>query len=58
MFRVYVTFSYVLLLHGAEDFMLNMTTIKKNMDESLDYILIELKGKVKGESHERYHIFP
>ena len=57
-FGSYLVVSYVLSLRGSEGLMLNLTTIKKELDKPRDFCLIALKGKVKGESAERDHILP
>ena len=37
--------------------MLSLVFICQNYDDTKDYIMIALKGKVKGESYERNYIF-
>ena len=48
----------VISLWDSEGLMMNLTTMRKGMDDKNEYLTIALKGKVKGESHERDHIFP
>ena len=57
-FGVYIAISYVLSLRGSEGLMLNLTTIVKEWNRYKDCIVISLKGKVKGESNVRDHVFP
>jgi len=38
--------------------MVNLTTINKELEKQQDFCLIALKGKVKGETLERDHLFP
>ena len=42
----------------SEGLMLNLTTINKELDRYDSYVVIALKGKVKGETNFRDHIFP
>ena len=58
LFGAYVVVSYVISLWGSEGLMINLTTIQKDLEMKWDYIIIVLKGKVKGKNHERDHIFP
>ena len=57
-FGAYIAFSYVLSFRGVEGFMLDLSAMRKNLDDLAEHIVIALKGKVKGESHERDHMFP
>lgn len=56
-FGSYVVFSYVLSLRGSEGIMINLSTIVKHHKTSTDWIIVGLKGKVKGETSERDHMF-
>ena len=54
----YVTFTYVTSLRGSEGFMLNLTIMRERRNLSEHYLIVSLKGKVKGKSNERDHVFP
>ena len=54
----YVAIFYVLSLRGSEGFMINLSTINAELKNEQDFCLIGLKGKAKGETAERDHIFP
>ena len=58
MFRVYVVLSYVLSLRGSEGLIMNLLTMNHELEKSKNFCLIGLKGKVKGESSKRDHLFP
>ena len=47
----------MLSLRGLEGTMLNLSTLKKHQNALSDYLVIGLKGKIKGESNERDHLF-
>ena len=53
-----IVYSYVLSLRGSEGLMLNLTSTMKGMDNQGKCLIIGLRGKVKGESMERDHLFP
>ena len=57
-FGVYVAVSYVMSLRGSEGLMINLSTINKEWKRYQDCVIIALKGKIKGETNERDHIFP
>ena len=53
-----VVISHVLSLRGSEGLMLDLTAITKDLSNPKTYCAIGLKGKIKGESAERDHLFP
>jgi len=57
-FGTYVAVAYVLSLRGSEGLMLNLSSINKEWDRFDLCVVIALKGKVKGESNVRDHMFP
>ena len=56
-FGSFIVFSYVLSLRGSEGTMINLSTIVKYLNTSAEWIIVGLKGKIKGETSERDHIF-
>ena len=58
LFGSYLTLSYVISLRGSEGLMLDLTTMRRELDRSQEFCWIALRGKVKGESNERDHLFP
>lgn len=56
-FGSFIVDSYVLSLRGSEGAMINLSTIEKYLNTSPDWIMICLKGKIKGEEKERDHLF-
>ena len=57
-FGVHVIFSYVLSLRGSEGLMTNLSTTNPELEKLKNFCLIDSKGKVKGESSKRDHLFP
>ena len=57
-FGSYVVVTYVISLRGSEGLMLDLTVINRELMSDRDYCIIALKGKVKGESSHRDHLFP
>jgi len=57
-FGFYIVISYVLSLRGSEGLMVDLSTLIKGFKEKKEYLLIGLKGKIKGETIERNHLFP
>ena len=45
-------------LRGSKGFMLDLTVVNREMKSSRYFCVIALKGKVKGESIVRDHLFP
>jgi len=57
-FGAYVVIGYVLSLRGSEGLMVNLSTINRELQNNRDHCIIALKGKVKGETIDRDHLFP
>ena len=57
-FGAYIIYSYVLSLRGSEGLMINLTAIRKGLEDKREHLVVGLRGKVKGESVERDHMFP
>ena len=57
-FGAYVALSYVLSLRGVEGLMLNLSTIITEIMVKRDYLVIGLRGKLKGERIDRDHLLP
>jgi len=57
-FGSYVVISYVISLRGSEGLMIDLAVINRELDRNLDYRIIGLKGRVKGEAVDRDHLFP
>ena len=57
-FGSYLVISHVLSLQGSEGFMLNLGSIGSEMQVKRSHCVVALRGKVKGETIERNHIFP
>ena len=49
-FEAYAVFSCLLSLREVEGLMLNLSSMSKAIDERTKYLVIGIKGKVKGES--------
>ena len=49
---MYVVILCVISLQDSKRLMINLTTMRKRIDDKNEYLAIALKGKVKGESHE------
>ena len=59
LFGAYVVISYVLSLRGSEGLLLDLGAIGRQKAKDTHVRLIfALHGKVKGEHHERQHLFP
>ena len=56
-FGTFLVLSHVLSLRGSEGTMLNLSAVVKHRETAKDWIVLGLKGKIKGESNERDHIF-
>ena len=56
-FGSFIVCSHVLSLRGSEGMMVNLSTLRKYREASLEGIMIGLKGKIKGEANERDHLF-
>ena len=56
-FGSFVACSCVLSLRGSEGAMINLTAIGKYRNFDKNCIIVVLKGKIKGESNERDHLF-
>ena len=52
-FAFYMVLSYVLSLRGSECVMLDLAALNKGLEGKRDYLVIGLRGKVKGETIER-----
>ena len=52
LFRAYIALVYVISLRGLEELLLNLTTMKKEVNVHVDCVIIILKGKVKGKKAE------
>jgi len=57
-FGTYIVVSYILSLRGSEGLMLDLTVVNRELKQERDYCILGLKGKVKGESVHRDHLFP
>ena len=57
-FGSHMVTSHVLSLRGNEGLMLNLATIEQELKVKRACCIVALRGKVKGESIERDHIFP
>jgi len=57
-FGCYLVVTYVISLRGSEGLMLDLSVINQELIKDRDYCVIALKGKVKGESVHRDHLFP
>ena len=56
-FDSYLVISYVISLRGSEGLMVDLTVINRELDSKRECCTIGLKGKVKGESIDRNHLF-
>ena len=57
-FGSYLVVSYVISLRGSEGLMLDLSVINRELKTSRDFCVIALKGRVKGETIDRDHLFP
>lgn len=57
-FGSYVTISYLISLRGSEGLMIDLAVINRELEKDRDCCMIGLKGRVKGESVDRDHLFP
>jgi len=58
-FSTYITISYVISLRGPEGFLLDLAGLNKYArNESDEYFIIALLGRVKGEHHDLAHLIP
>ena len=57
LFGTCIAISYAISLREAKGLMLNLSTMIKYLRMSEKYVVIALKGKVKGESYKQDHLF-
>ena len=57
-FGSYLVICYVISLRGSEGLMLDLSVINRELKISRGFCFIVLKGKVKGETTDRDHLFP
>jgi hypothetical protein len=61
-FHAYATISYAILLRGTEGLLLYLETLHRfggtGKEKTTPYLIIPLKGKLKGESNHFCHIIP
>jgi hypothetical protein len=58
-YGTYITVTYVLSLRGTEGLLLDLEGLRKHQNMGGDnYIIIALRGKVKGEHADRCHLLP
>jgi len=54
----YITISYTISLRGPEGFLLDLRGLNANWNNSNNYIVISLIGRLKGERHDLTHLVP
>ena len=61
-FHAYATTSYVISLRGTEGLLIDLATLNRFWDTGKDkrqpYVVIPLRGKLKGESNHFCHLIP
>jgi hypothetical protein len=57
--RVYIVISYVVSLRGSEGLLLDLDGLRRHRGEGgIEYFIIALLGKIKGEHHDLAHLLP
>jgi hypothetical protein len=58
-FGTYVMVTYVLSLRGPEGLLVDLDGLRRNMNKwTHNYLIVALRGKVKGEHMDRCHLLP